>query len=438
MYGLLLTALLASPPLSIPHQSFTLDNGLRVLLHADPRLPLVVVNLSYRVGSADEPPGRTGFAHLFEHLMFMGTVRAPRGFFDAWMEAEGAWNNAWTSEDRTDYYAVGPAHTLPLLLWLEADRMAALGGQIDAAKLDLQRDVVRNERRQTSENTPYGVAELKLPALIYAPDHPYYHPVIGSHEDLQAATVADVRGFFEDWYGPANATLVIAGAFEATAVEAQVRQMFQWVPRGAAPARPPIQPRVPAPAAVTEALTVTDRVDQPRVIFAWQSPAHYAEGDAALDVLSTILAEGKSSRLFQALVYEQQVAQDVYAAQWSRRLGSQFVVWATAREGTDVEAMQVALDKALAAAIEAITEDDVERAVRAFERAFVSRLQSVADRASLLNDYLFDPGDPDYVTRDLARYTALNAETVRRVAREVLRPGARATLRVVPAAEGGP
>ncbi|MCB9545349.1 MAG: insulinase family protein [Myxococcales bacterium] len=434
MAGLLLAALLAAPPIALPHHAFRLDNGLQVLVHVDARLPLVAVDLSYRVGSADEPPGRTGFAHLFEHLMFMGTARAPRGAFDAWMEAEGAWNNAWTSEDRTDYYAVGPAHTLPLLLWLEADRMAALGGQIDAAKLDLQRDVVRNERRQNVENTPYGLVDLHLPALVFPPDHPYHHPVIGSHEDLQAATVADVQAFFQDWYGPANATLVVAGAVEPAAVEALVRQQFGWIPRGRAPVRPPAPRRALPAAAVTTPRTVTDRVDQPRVILAWPSPAEFAEGDAAMDVLSAILANGKSSRLHQALVYGRPVAQDVYAGQWSRRLGSQFVVWATARAGTDADALEAALREALAAAIERLDEDDVQRAVRAFERTFVTGLESVSDRAAQLNAYLAAPGDPDYVARDLARYQGLNAARVREVAQAVLRPGAGATLRVLPEA----
>ncbi|MCA9848940.1 MAG: insulinase family protein, partial [Dehalococcoidia bacterium] len=172
MAGLLLAALLAAPPIALPHHAFRLDNGLQVLVHVDARLPLVAVDLSYRVGSADEPPGRTGFAHLFEHLMFMGTARAPRGAFDAWMEAEGAWNNAWTSEDRTDYYAVGPAHTLPLLLWLEADRMANLGGEVEQAELDLQRAVVKNEMRQNVLDQPGSSGWLGAWTGLFPRQHP--------------------------------------------------------------------------------------------------------------------------------------------------------------------------------------------------------------------------------------------------------------------------
>lgn len=313
------------PTIDIPFRQFSLDNGLIVIFHEDHALPLVTVNMSYRVGSKDEPPGRTGFAHLFEHLMFMGTARVPRGMFDGWMEGEGGWNNAWTSEDRTDYYDVGPAHILPLLLWLEADRLADLGKQIDQTKLDLQRDVVRNERRQSTENEPYGITELRLPELVFAPDHPYHHPVIGSHEDLQAASVADVQGFFAKWYVPNNASLVVAGDFDPAAAEALIRQYFSGLARAPDPREGVTRAFEPTVAAVTTPETVKDRVDQPRVIFAWQTPAHFTPGDAELAVLGSILSAGKASRLYQTLVYDQKVAQDVYAAQENGVLASRFV-----------------------------------------------------------------------------------------------------------------
>lgn len=422
----------AAPDLEIPFTTFTLDNGLKVILHEDHTVPLVAVNLSYEVGSKDEQAGRTGFAHLFEHLMFMGTERAPRGRFDAWMEAAGGWNNAWTSEDRTDYFDVGPSHILPLLLWLEADRLSSLGPQIDAEKLDLQREVVRNERRQTSENVPYGVVDLRLPDLLYPPGHPYHHTVIGSHEDLQAATVDDVRAFFATWYVPRNASLVVAGDIDPAAVEDLVRRYFGWIP--SPPEPPPHAAAQEDPGFVPGSETLTDRVELPRVVMAWRSPAHLTAGDAEMDVLAGVLATGKASRLHRSLVYEQQVAQDVYAGQWSGELDSRFVVWATAREGVTADALAAALSKELGAVrAQGVTEDEVSRARNRIQTDFVSRLQSVAERASLLNAYEAAVGDPGYVSRDLARYTDATPSGISAFARDVLDPARAAVLRVLPA-----
>src|SRR5258707_9345605 len=198
--------------LDLPYVETKLSNGLTVFVHEDHLMPQVATNIIYRVGSKDEVSGRTGFAHLFEHLMFMGTKRAPTKAFDEWMESAGGWNNAWTNTDFTDYHETGPSTLLPLFLWLEADRLETLGREIDQPKLDLQRDVVRNERRQMIENRPYGKVELRIPDIMCPETHPYHHPVIGSHTDLEAASVKDVRGFFEQHYVPANASLVIAGA----------------------------------------------------------------------------------------------------------------------------------------------------------------------------------------------------------------------------------
>src|SRR5277367_3206438 len=215
---------------AIPNTTSKLANGLTVILHEDHALPIVTVNVAYHVGSRFEEPKRTGFAHLFEHLMFMGTRRAPTKAFDAWMEQAGGQNNAWTAEDRTDYFDIAPSTALPLLLWLEADRMRDLGPLIDQAKLDLQREVVRNERRQSIENRPYGVEELMLPKLIWPDAHPYHHPVIGSHEDLEAASVADVKQFFATWYDPSNASLVVAGDFDAQQAKALIDKNFGSAP----------------------------------------------------------------------------------------------------------------------------------------------------------------------------------------------------------------
>src|SRR6266404_4527028 len=246
--------------LTIPFEKHVLDNGLTVILHQDQSSPLVVVDLWYHVGSKDEDPGRTGFAHLFEHLMFMGSQNAPYPSFDAVMEMWGGHNNGTTSNDRTNYYEVGPKNLLETFLWLEADRMATLSEVITEEELTKQRKVVQNERRQSYENRPYGRAELVVPEVMYPKNHPYHWPTIGSHADLEAASVEDVRAFFSRFYLPSNASLVIAGDFEPAEARALVDRYFGWQPR-----RPP-PPRVTAAPASLDAdreITVTDRVQLP-------------------------------------------------------------------------------------------------------------------------------------------------------------------------------
>ena len=220
--------LLSAPAhaVELTYEQYKLPNGLNVILMPDPTLPQVVVNLWYGVGAKDEVEGRTGFAHLFEHLMFMGTTRLPGSGFDDLMEASGGHNNAWTSEDATDYYDVGPSNLVDTLLWMEADRMEGLSRAMTQEKLDLQRDVVRNERRQSYEDAPYGEIWLVMPEAMYPAGHPYAHTVIGSHEDLQAATVDDVVGFFNTWYVPGNASLVVAGDFDPAAVKITIERLF--------------------------------------------------------------------------------------------------------------------------------------------------------------------------------------------------------------------
>jgi predicted Zn-dependent peptidase len=269
---------------SVAHEKYTLANGLTVILHEDRSLPQACVNLWYRVGSKDERTGRSGFAHLFEHLMFMGTERVPEGRFDQIMETAGGWNNASTSQDRTNYYDSGPSEILPTLLWLEADRLEALGENITQAKLDTQRDVVRNERRQTSENRPYGKSELKLSELLYPVQHPYQHSVIGSHEDLEAATVKDVREFFATYYVPSNGSLVVAGDFDSEQIRPLIAELFGSLPRGndVEHARP--EEGRGLEVAVSGVHTMTDRVQFARSTLAWHSPPVFEPGDAELEL----------------------------------------------------------------------------------------------------------------------------------------------------------
>ncbi|WP_437870564.1 M16 family metallopeptidase [Sorangium sp. So ce363] len=418
------------PKLDIPFTKYSLKNGLTVILHEDRALPMVALNLMVKVGSRFEEPGRTGFAHLFEHLMFMGTRRVPTKQFDAWMEAEGGWNNAWTSEDRTAYHEVAPAHALPLLLWLEADRFSSLADSMDLPKLNAQRDVVRNERRQTSENEPYGKVDLLMPSLMYPEGHPYHHPVIGSHEDLQAATVDDVTTFFRRWYVPNNVSLVVAGDFDPQKTRDLIERLFGGIPERPVPAA-----TTPSPVKLSGVVrkTIEDNVNLPKVIMAWHSPAHFAPGDAELDLLATALEQGKASRLYKALVYDKQLAQEVSAVQRSGDLGSTFTVEAIARPGVPLEKVEAAIDAELAKVRDAkLSREELDRAKNQYETAFVMALESVAGRASMLNRYETSKGQPGFVEQDLKRYRDATAESLQAYAKSTLDPNARVILRVVP------
>ena len=418
----------------LQYSRFQLENGLTVILHEDRRLPLVAVNLWYIVGSKDEPAGRSGFAHLFEHLMFMGTEAVPYPGFDSIMESSGGSNNASTSSDRTNYFESGPSHLLETFLYLEADRMAALGKFMDQSKLDTQRGVVRNERRQSYENRPYGKAFLEIPRLLYPKGHPYHHPVIGSHEDLEAATVEDVKGFFQDFYDPGNATLAIAGDIDPARARSLVEKHFGRMPRGPAPPRKPPQP--PPRLQGTVRFQVEDAVELPLSVFVWHSPAVYAEGDADLDVLATVIAGGKSSRLYATLVYEKKTAQEVAAYQSSRLLGSELRILVHARPGSSQDEIEAEVDREIERLrADGPTQREVDRARNRIETSFWQGLQSVSERADLLNTYQFHFGDPGAIGRDRARYDAVTPETVRRWARDVLDPGSRLILRVIPRKE---
>lgn len=422
--------------LQIPFTKEKLANGLTVILHEDHAVPQVVVDVSYRVGSRFEQPKRTGFAHLFEHLMFMGTRRVPTKAFDAWMEGVGGFNNAWTSEDRTGYFSVGPSPSLPLLLWLEADRLRDVGPLMTREKLDAQRDVVRNERRQTSENQPYGKAELRLPELLYPSEHPYHHPVIGSHEDLEAATVPDVQSFFSKYYDPANASLVVAGDFDRDKIRPYLRQWFETIPSRGRPSEPEAFKAPQLPGVVRE--TLTDHVELSKIIFAWHSPKHFAPGDAELDLLASILSSGKASRLYRSLVYKDKLLQRVNAYQSSGTLGSQFRVEVLVRPGIPLSRVEAGVEKELSDVVQSLVEEEeLTRAKNGLETAFVGRLQGVRERAALLNAYEAEVSDPGYIEKDRARYRAVTRESLRNVASSVLTMNARVVLTVNPAGEKG-
>src|SRR5260370_11260206 len=370
--------------LDLPYVEAKRSNGIQVIVHEDHLLPEVATNIIYRVGSKDEQPGRTGFAHLFEHLMFMGTKRAPTKAFDEWMESAGGSNNAWTSSDFTDYHEAGPSTLLPLFLWLEADRLAELGREIDQPKLDLQRDGVRNERRQSIEKRPYGKVELRLPQLMYPESHPYHHPVIGSHVDLEAASVRDVRAFFEQFYVPSNAALVVAGDVSAAEVKDIAQRYFGIIPSPPPPATTaqPAKPSPPVPKLDKVGReTIEDTLEMTKIVMAFHSPAHFEPGDAELDLLGSILSTGKTSRLYKSLVYDKALAQSVDATQESSLLSSVFTIEIMVRPGVSPDAVEKVTDALLADVIaKPPTDEELKRAKTQIAFDFVDRLQSLASR----------------------------------------------------------
>jgi len=418
---------LSAQALHVPYQTFTLSNGLQVLLHEDHSVPLVSVNMWYHVGSSDEKPGRTGFAHLFEHIMFMGSQHVPTGDFDRLLEAAGGDNNGSTTEDRTNYYEDAPSNALALPLWLDSDRMGFLLPEITAEKVDLQRGVVQNERRQSYENRPYGLAEENILQRLYPPDHPYHWPVIGSMADLSAATLEDVRGFFRTYYTANNATLAIAGDITPRATRQLVERYFGDIPR-------PTPPAVQLGADVYA--TIEDRVQVPRVYDAWHSVKAFADGDATLDVLANVLAGGRSSRLYKRLVYELQIATDVVAFQDGGRIDGKFELWATARPGHDLTELARVIDEEVRKVAQAgPTPREVERAQNSFEAQFLSRMERVGGfggKADQLNFYNYFVGTPDYFEKDLDRYRKVTAADVQQAARGYLVDAHRVVLSVVP------
>lgn len=423
----------ASAPAAVPpisHTKYTLPNGLEVILHEDHSVPLVAVNVWYKVGSGDEQRGRTGFAHLFEHIMFMGSEHVPVGAFDQWLEAAGAQNNGSTTQDRTNYYEWMPSHALPLALWLEADRMGWLLPTMDQGKLDLQRDVVKNERRQSYDNQPYGRAYETLLAAVYPSGHPYSWPTIGSMNDLSAAALDDVKNFFRTYYAPNNATLTVAGDFSPDSVRAWVQRYFSDIPRGP---RMPERPAVPAVSIARDTfLVLEDKVQLPRVYNAWHSVRMFHDDDARLDLVAYVLAGDRNSRLYKRLVYDLQIAQDVTAFQNGTRLDGMFLISVTPKPGQSPSRVWAIVNEEIARLVnDGITDRELARARNSVRASFLDRLASVRSKADQLNFYNYFAGTPDYVQQDAARYEQVTRADVQRTARAFLeRP--RVVLTVVP------
>jgi zinc protease len=418
------------------HIAFTrhrLDNGLDVLVHEDHGCPIVAVNIWYHVGSKNEKPGRTGFAHLFEHLMFEGSQHHDKGYFQPLQEAGGLLNGS-TNADRTNYWEVVPRNALDLALWMESDRMGYLLPALTDHKFNNQREVVLNERRQNYENRPYGLTGTAIVAALYPPAHPYHWTTIGEADDIKAAKLDDVRAFFQTYYRPRNASLALAGDVTTEDAVRLATEYFGELEAGEPPL--PVEVTPPPPLTSEVRLLLEDRVELPRLYMAWHSPALFADDDAELDLVADVLAGGKTSRLYRTLVYEERIATEVSASQNSREIGGFFQVVATAAPGRTL----AELERAIAREIAQLGEDgpttaEMERCLAQAEAHFIYRLQTVGGfggKSDQLNAYNVFLGDPDYFDRDLDRYRAVTPSRLQRAARDWLGGAGRVLLSAVP------
>jgi zinc protease len=415
----------------IPFTKEVLRNGLQVIVHEDRTCPIVAVNVWYHVGSKDERPGRTGFAHLFEHLMFEGSAHHDTGYFEPLQQAGGSVNGS-TNTDRTNYWEVVPTNALELALWMESDRMGYLLPALTQDKFDNQREVVLNERRQTYENRPYGMATMAVVEALYPPDHPYHWTTIGSPADLRNASLQEVRGFFEAHYHPANASIALAGDVGPAAAIRLVQDFFGEIPPGPAIE----QVGAPRPLDGARRVTIEDRVELPRLYLSWQTPAMFDHGDAEFDLLGDVLANGKASRLYQRLVYERRIATEVAAYQNSRELGSYFQIVATAVPGVALDIIEQAiLEEVASLADRGPTVLELERSMTLTEAHFIYRIQTVGGfggKSDQLNAYNVYLGNPGSFERDLERYRRATPATIQAATHRYLSPDRAVTLSVVP------
>ena len=411
-----------------------LANGLRLIVAEDHLAPVVAVNIWYDVGSKHEVPGKTGFAHLFEHVMFQGSRNVAKAEHIALVQAAGGTMNGSTWLDRTNYYETLPSHQAELALWLEADRMATLLDALSQENLDNQREVVKNEKRWSYDNRPYGSWSEKLQAHLYPPEHPYHHPTIGSMEDLDAASVEDVSAFFRTYYAPNNAVLSIVGDVDPAAARTWTERYFGNIP--ANPAIPPLgDTSLPATIGGERREIVEDRVPLPRIFFGFRAPALGDERLDALDVGTQVLAGGKGSRLHRRLVRDDRIAQDIVGFSLGFVAGASiWAGWATVRPGVPVERVErVFLEELDRLTREPITEDELARARALIETEELGALQRVEERADRLSMYalLFD--DPGLINRMLERYLSVTAERVQAAAAEVFRADNRLVMTYLPA-----
>jgi predicted Zn-dependent peptidase len=417
----------------IEFQKYKLANGLEVILAPDQSVPLVAVNVWYHVGSGDEVPGRSGFAHLFEHMMFQGSKNVGADNHFKILRTIGSEQiNGTTNQDRTNYFEVVPSNQLETGIWLESDRMSHLLELLDRKQLDNQIDVVRNERRQNYDNRPYTKALFAQYAALYPEGHPYRYLTIGKHEDLVAASVDDVKAFYRTWYVPANATLAIVGDFDTAEAKKLVDKWFGTFP---ASAKPKVV-TIPTPAIANTEVHVTDNFAKLRQItFAWHSPAQYADGDAELDIVANALGADGTGRLYKILVYDKQLAQAVRVGQGGATFSGTFTITVTLRSGASLDAVKKIVGEELArVAHEHLTAKEIARVVAANEAAAIYQLESLNNRANILQEYNQFLGDPDRLSWDLDRYRTTTPDKIRDAVAKYLGPDHVATIVTDPAA----
>lgn len=425
-------------PLALSAERYTLPSGLTVLLRRDPAVPRVVVSLWFNVGSKDEAVGRTGFAHLYEHLMFMGTKNVPNSQFDQIMEAEGGNNNASTGNDRTFYYDFGPTHLLSTLLWLEAERLTNLPQAMTDEKVSLQREVVRNERRQSYENRPYGAAELRMVEALYPKGHPYSWPVIGSHQDLINATTQDVKQFFYTYYVPSNATLAVVGDIDIKATRQLIQNYFGWMPKNEKP-KLAAWSGTPLQAPVEKKVTITDNVALPRVYLAWHVPPVQSRDFPAAQLLAGVLGDGKASRLYRSLVVEQKVAGEVEIQLEPLTLGSLLQLAVTAQKGISAEVLYAAIDRELGRlTAQPIAEREVQRARIKLLTDTAREIETPIGQTRFIQELNAWFGNPNELPALVGRLRQVTPQAVQAQVQQlgILDPGRRLTLTVVPAPPG--
>ncbi len=430
----------ADTKLQIKYQKFKLKNGLEVILHEDHRVPLVAVSIWYHVGGFHETTGRSGFAHLFEHMMFQGSAHVGDDKHFAILKELGAsFVNGTTSFDRTNYLETVPASQLETALWLESDRMGFLLNALSKKKLDNQRSVVKNERRQGLDARPYGFANEKLWHALFPKPHPYHGQVIGSMADLNAASLDDVRGFFRTYYSPANATLTLAGDIKPAAARALIEKYFGSIKGPARPAAPSVKP-----VALTREVKLQhaeELATLAQVTVAWHTPAFFAAGDAAADVLATALAGGKASRLHRRLVRKLQLAQSVSAWQSSMGAQSVFQITVTARPGADTKRLLTEIDAVLARVRKGgLEQAEVTRALNRYETGFfkgLQRLGGFGGKAEKLQRYNHFVGDPGYLQKDLERYRKVTPAAVKAFAVKYLPADRRVVMTATPVKKSG-
>ncbi|MDX1701152.1 MAG: pitrilysin family protein [Melioribacteraceae bacterium] len=405
--------------IKIDYEKFSLENGLEVVLYQNKSFPTVAVNLWYMVGSANEDPNKTGFAHLFEHMMFQGSLNVPKEMHFKYIQEAGGTLNGSTSIDRTNYYETLPSDSLELALWLESDRMGYLLPALTEEKLENQKDVVMNERRQNYDNQPYGLAWELLFSNLFPNDHPYHWPTIGWMEDIKNFNIEDVKKFFLDYYTPNNASLVIAGNFDPNKAKYLAEKYFA-----------PIENNVKVKQLITEKIRLNesrkivheDNVQLTKLYLGWHSDKAYGKDDAALDILSDILAGSKSSRLYKYLVHELEIAQDVSAFQYSGKYNGIFFIILTLKPNSDIDNARLAIFKVIEELFEmGISESELSRAKNVYKSSYIYSLQNLDNMANQINNYNCFFNEPDSFDYDVSRYTRLTKADIDQSARKYLK-----------------